>query len=169
MIEKFIRNLAVIVSVLTFAGGVISFFIQQSNQADTLERESRRAFLEKQLEIYSVAVQTVSEIVLYPTKDDDREKYLRNLKSFWRLYYGRLAMVEDIRVEMVMKTFGDLLQTEGGEPRRACLDIKRKLSLTLAHCARKSLGEGWGVTLISEHDYCSSSELDNLPENCDTT
>ena len=166
MFQSFIRSAALIVSVLTLVGGVISFFVQQADQALTRERESRKAFLEKQLETYSIAVKTVSEIALYPTKNSNRERYLRNLETFWELYFGRLAMVEDRRVERVMKTFGDLLQVEGGTPRPACRNIKRDISLTLAHCARKSLGEGWGVDLRSQNDYCSDVVLENLPRDC---
>ena len=166
MLNTLVKNAAVIVSVLTVVGGVVSFLVQQHEQTSTRDRESRRAFLEKQLDIYSDAVKTVSEMSLYPTKDSDRNKYLRNLEKFWELYFGRLAMVEDPRVEKVMKNFGDLLQGEGGTPQTECRNLKRDLSLTLAHCARKSLGEGWGVDLTSENDYCSDTEMANLPKAC---
>ncbi len=165
--EKIVKYTAMIVSILTLVVGVITFFVQQSNLAETRERESRAAFLAKQLEIYSVAVQTVSEIVLYPTKDDDEEKYLRNLKKFWQLYYGRMTMVEDLRVAKVMIAIGNLLQKEGGKPDRECVSIKRNLSLILADCVRKSLSEGWGINFGSnKNDHCSEERLDRLPKNC---
>ena len=106
--EKKIKYAAMIVSILTLVIGVITFFVQQSNQADTRERESRAKFLAKQLDVYAVAVQTVSELSLDPNIDKDEEKYKQNLRIFSQLYYGQMAMVEGPDVAEVMEAIKKL-------------------------------------------------------------
>lgn len=169
--ENLVKTVSLAVSVLTLLGGVIAFFVQQSAEADIRDRQSQQAFLEKQLKTYTKAVKTVSELVLFPGKDDDRIKYDQNLKTFWRLYYGELAMVEDRRVETVMAAMGALLSKEGGRPHleEPCVKLKRHLSLTLAHCARKSIGDGWGVNLESANKYCSKERLSDLSKQREKT
>lgn len=162
--EKIIKYTAMIVSILTLVIGVITFFVQQSNQADTRERESRATFLAKQLDVYAVAVQTVSELSLDPNIDKDEEKYKQNLRIFSQLYYGQMAMVEGPDVAEVMEAIKKLLNDEIGKTREECLESMRNLSLTLAHCVRRSLGKGWGVDFDS--DQCTEDKLESLQTTC---
>ncbi len=61
--------------------------------------------------------------------------------TFWELYWGPLALVEDRAVEAAMVRFRDCLIQQCPQ------DELQQLSLALAHTCRQSLAESWDLTL----------------------
>lgn len=120
---------------IVFCWGVIQYLINQKSQAETRRIEATRPFLDRQLMLYTEATKAAA-ILATSVKSDEIEVAK---DRFWALYWGELALVEDIRVESAMVKFGDEFKNLGhGEH-------LRYLALKLAHGCRDSLAESWGV------------------------
>src|SRR5262245_34000454 len=102
-------------------------------QSRTLE--AKKPFYEKQIAFYVDAMNVASKLATSPAPNND------DIELFWQLYWGRLAAVEDTKVDEAMVLFGDLLNAKAGI---SCL---RSASLLLAHCVRQSWADTWGVKL----------------------
>jgi hypothetical protein len=63
---------------------------------------NKRPFLEQQLAISIEATDTVARLAT----ETDPEEWDKARQAFWRLYWGRLALVEDRGVEARMVQFG---------------------------------------------------------------
>jgi hypothetical protein len=100
------------------------------------ERETKKTFFDKQAEFYFDAVEVVSNIA---TSSPHQSK--EDIAHFWKIYWGRLAAVEDNFVDHAMVSFGDKLTEKSST---ACLN---DASLLLAHCVKKSLEDSWKVEL----------------------
>ncbi len=83
---------------------------EETRQAN---RDFSKMFYEKQLEYYAEAVE-VAAILANETRDNDDYKTAR--QKFYRLYWGKLSLVEDKRVEARMVQFELLLQNYEGKP-----------------------------------------------------
>jgi hypothetical protein len=98
------------------------------------ERETKKTFFYYQSAFYFDDVELVSNIATinpHPSKED--------IAHFWKIYWGRLAAVEDNFVDHAMVSFGDKLTEKSST---ACLE---DASLLLAHCVKKSLEDAWKV------------------------
>jgi hypothetical protein len=102
--------------------------------------EAQKPFLDKQLQLYTEAVQVTSFIATTPASPE-REKMERR---FWQLYWGELGMVEDGGVGSEMVNFGSLLK-QGGQGSEL-----QPVALRLAHAARASLDKSWGITVWTD-------------------
>lgn len=131
----------------SFLWGVYQYSDATRARAEAQRLEASKPFLERQLALYSEATQVAARIA---TSDDDSVK-IAAIERFWQLYWGELALVEDVGVEKAMSRFGialELMELEGQLP---------ELSLELAHACRKSLAKSWGVELWESH-YSRSSQ-----------
>ena len=120
---------------ISFFWGVHQFRIIQNAQAETRRIEATRPFLDRQLNLYTVATQAAATLAT----SSDEEALQEAKKRFWSLYWGELALVEDNGVAEAMEYFGYALERES-----AGTELKT-LSLQLAHACRDSLAESWGV------------------------
>jgi len=122
-----------VLSILTASVGVYQFTVQQG-------QANRRPFLEQQLAICVEASDTAARLA---TETDPKE-WERARGAFWRLYWGRLALVEDREVESAMIDFGRQLSAKGATLPR---DDLQNPSIELAHSARNLILRSWDVKL----------------------
>jgi hypothetical protein len=119
----------------------------------TRQTEFRKRFWEEQLVLYREATEAAAEIAIAP----DLASAHTAREKFWKLYWGKLSMVEDQGVEKAMISFGAALGACESENEKMCFGIGegttptalRKAAYTLAHCARFSLAMTWNPAGIS--------------------
>jgi hypothetical protein len=97
--------------------------------------EARKPFYERQTAFYVDAMDAVSRIANSSAPTD------ADMDAFWQLYWGRLAAVEDSKVDAAMVAFAGLIKA------KARPDCLQSASLLLAHCVRQSWSDTWGVEL----------------------
>jgi hypothetical protein len=130
--------------------------LRRANEAR--EREFRRPYWEKQLELYFAASAAAATIATAQNKDS----VAAAKDEFWKLYCGPLAVVEDAGlkpsteadVEPAMVRFGAALAQKPDDNEEL-----RRLSLKLSHSVRSSIGKSWDVKLADlKGKYNRSSE-----------
>ncbi len=105
-------------------------------RAKSAEVEARKPFSSRQLELYFDAVEVASAIAAGSAVEQAQQ-----LATFWRLYWGPLALVEDMKVAQAMIQFGHALDANASQG-----ELKI-YALELAHACRDSIAESWKVTL----------------------
>lgn len=133
--ESWVKLFSIVGAVVAFAWGVFQYVQNEQRQVESRRIEATKPFLERQLKLYTEATQAAATIA---TSDNPAERTAA-LKRFWSLYWGELALVEDAKVEAAMVQLGRALE------QKAPGDQIKRLSLTLAHACRDSLGKSWGV------------------------
>lgn len=125
-------NLDETLKLLTAAGGVGAFiwgvFVWKQNQKARSEQrrsdaekqheqrrlEAQQPFLKLQLQLYGDILEITSIIPIELEKlaysKDGNVGLEVMIGRFWSLYYGKLAMVEDRKVEAAMINYGDILK-----------------------------------------------------------
>jgi len=169
-LSAFVTNFAVISGVLTIVGAVIAFFHQRYMDLDRLKlsqiattRESKRAFLELQLETYRSVLGNVANLyTIYtlnkledlakgaPTiKPDPSVSYEKLIRSFISDYDTRMAFVEDLRTEVAMEIVNVAIQAPTHPPWLPNVDPEKcsllDVTPVLAHCMKLSIAESWDL------------------------
>jgi hypothetical protein len=171
MWDSFIKNFGIVATIATLVGSAIAFFMQRGDdiaqrriQAEAIERDSKKVFLDKQAALYFETTALVSRIAnmdaeTIPQKDVER---------FWQLYWGELSMVEDFGVEQSMVVFGRSLRAAQQKgTNEVCAQKRTEISLMLAHCIRESLGKSWDVELgTTSRNRCTETEFDKMRQVC---
>lgn len=85
--------------------------------------------------MYTQATQAAATLAT----SDNAEHLQAARQTFWSLYWGELALVEDKSVEAAMVQFGRALNLPDAGT------VLQQHSLALAHACRDSLAESWGV------------------------
>ena len=140
--------------VFAVALGAILELREARFQQFEIEKEERRIrFWEEQLSLYKEASDAAATLATASTLEDAREAR----EKFWKLYWGKLSIVENSSVERAMVAFGNVLEEiealqEKGEGYK--LSALEQPSLDLAHCARASLLSTWKVVEIGEIRIC---------------
>ena len=151
-------NLAPLITILVAAipvtVGLTQYYI-------TRQTEFRKRFWEEQVAVYREAEDAAAEIAMSP----DLKSAADARQRFWKLYWGKLSMIEHREVEQAMIAFGvTLAACEKGES-NDCFDTTvkegststalRRLTYVLAHCARYSLAMTWNPANIDDtRDKC---------------
>jgi hypothetical protein len=139
---------------LIIAGGwtLITYLTTRRDAAQTALIEARKPFLDKRLELYMVAASAAATVAsLHATPAEVEAAKDR----CWNLYYGPLALVEDVPVEQAMMEFAACIVTTVGTPPPCSAPELRDRSLALAHSCRDSIAANWNVKL-------SNSDLKEL-------
>ncbi len=123
-------------SLATAAIGIWQFGVQQ-------RQANRRPFLEQQLTTCIEATDVASRLA---TETDPLE-WEKQRTAFWRLYWGRLALVEDRDVEECMVQFGVALHARLVSDTPLPATELQILSLSLAHAARNLILHSWNIKL----------------------
>lgn len=141
------RYLPMVTALLAVAGfwvGLVQYNQERigsdQRRTDELRRESARPFWDAQLKLYLRAAEAAA--VIATSKNADAVARAEN--DFWTLYWGPLAVVEDVgvekrtaaEVEQAMVEFGRSLLDRGRNPSRT--ELQRR-SLDLAHAMRKTV------------------------------
>ncbi len=156
--EVLIKLLTVFGAVASFLWGVFVWDSNQKSQRESLLRESQRVaatrkieatkpFLDLQLELYQEAVRLASVI----STSDQSPTRIKDIQSLMRLYWGKLAMVENREVEGAMVALRNAI--EAGEPN----EVLQNKTLDLAHACRRSLDRSWGINAWTKPDGASPS------------
>jgi hypothetical protein len=136
----------------------------------TRQTEFRKKFWEEQLVLYEEALEQASTIAMSPNLEaskDARDK-------FWRLYWGKLSLIEHREVEQAMIAFGTALGAcEAGKPDACSSETDgsiasglRPKAYELAHCIRYSLLETWNpADLDNSSDRCPYTERNQAKAN----
>jgi hypothetical protein len=110
---------------------------QEKDRFEQIAKEFRKDFYEKQLEYYAEATEATATLA---TENKDSKDYKEARKKFYRLFWGKLSIVEDKSVEGRMMEFHELLQRyEDGD---TDADLPQA-SYRLARDARKYTLEVW--------------------------
>ena len=110
---------------------------QEKDRFEQTAKEFRKDFYEKQLEYYAEATEATATLA---TENKSSKDYAEARKKFYRLFWGKLSIVEDKSVEKRMVEFEELLQqAEAGD---AGTDLEQA-SYRLARDARKYTLEVW--------------------------
>lgn len=92
------------------------------------EREFMKPWLESQRQIY-VAALTAAARIANPVNDEDRESAKL---TFWRLYHGKMIMVETKSVSSAMIAFGDCIGIQNACSLEELNERTRKLATAMA-------------------------------------
>lgn len=132
---EWMQLLTPIAAVLAALAGAVRFLGEQ-------RQANRMPFLQRQLEISLEAAEVVSTLA---TSIDPAE-WERARAAFWRLYWGRLGVVEDRQVEAVMVRIGAIVPRTALAPALPMSELQ-ELSLALAQAARAQTQSNWRVSL----------------------
>lgn len=148
--------LPVLIAAIPITAGIFQYY-------STRQTEFRKQFWEEQIVLYKEAADAASEIAMSPSL----EAASSARSAFWKLYWGKLSMLEDKEVEQAMKSFGARLgecEAGKGEPcfgerdGSAGTDLRIR-SYHLAHCLRFSLLETWNPAKLDDsRDTCPHTE-----------
>jgi hypothetical protein len=128
----------------------------------TRQTEFRKRFWEEQVALYREATDAAAEIAMAP----DLAAAAPARQRFWKLYWGKLSMIEHREVEQAMIAFGVALAACEKGDSNDCFDVSVKEGRTstplrghtyvLAHCARYSLAMTWNPANIDDtRDKCT--------------
>lgn len=98
-----------------------------------LSASFKQPFYIQQMDTYMEMAKVVSNIAVSSSYDERQEMSAK----FWRLYYGKMVLVEDSDVVDSMKDFGQCLIKGCGE------EELREKALLLTKAARHSIGNAW--------------------------
>jgi hypothetical protein len=125
--------------VLTIVAAVIGAwqFILQQQQAN------RQPFLQKQLDLCFEASDTASRLATEP----DPIEWEKDRRTFWRLYWGTLSIVEDPGVEGAMVNLGKLVPVTAVSNPKLPMASLQNPSYDLAHAFRRLILTSWNIDL----------------------
>ena len=163
--DLIIKSASAATAICTVAISAAVFLVQRQTSIEDSERQTKRPFIEQQFKLYGEAVAVASRLAR--AEDQNKQPPEEDLQRFWELYWGPLAMVEDSHVESAMVIFGNSLEDNFKNIDNACSRMMNQASLALAHQARESLEQQWGVGLISDESLLTrDDEGEDLLESC---
>jgi len=113
---------------------------QDLKQIQQTAREFRKSFYEKQLQYYTEAAEATATLA---TEDKGSEDYMKAKKAFYRLYWGRLSIVEDKTIEARMIQFDNLLKDYEQKESDISKEELKQASLKLSRDASKYTINVW--------------------------
>jgi len=113
---------------------------QEKERTLQTAREFRKSFYEKQLQYYAEAAEATATLATEATDDED---YIKARKNFYRLFWGRLSIVEDSSVEAKMVLFERLLSRYECKTDSVSQRDLQLGSLNLAHAASRYTINVW--------------------------
>jgi hypothetical protein len=114
--------------------------IQERENIEQTAKEFRRGFYEKQFQFYSEALDATATLA---TERIGSKDYTDARQKFYRLFWGRLSIVEDKTVEAKMVIFEKLLSAYEQEDNEAAQSDLQQASLELAHAASRYTINVW--------------------------
>lgn len=110
---------------------------------DKAAQANREPFLRQQL---ALAVET-SELVGILASTSDPAEWKKAQDRFWVLYWGPLAIVENVEVEQRMVAFGRKLPPSGGQPPGLPVTGLTQEALKLDYALRTMILTAWKIDL----------------------
>ncbi len=143
-------------ALLAFIGGGVAVTANLFWNFRSAKAARKVPFLQRQLELSFEASQTVA-ILATTTSPETWEKAR---ERFWQLFYGPLAIIEDVAVKEKMEQCSALIPLSG-LPASLPLTLLQQPSLALSHDIRKLLLKTWDIrSLVPELEgYESVAEI----------
>jgi hypothetical protein len=143
-ITRILQGLAIIIGIWA----TYNEYRKQNEASRQLERDRyeqtakdfRTYFYQKQLEYYAEATDATATLA---TEKPDSDEYRKARKKFFRLFWGRLSIVEDKSVEDRMVKFRNLLLQYENPNDTVSQQHLEQASLDLAHDASKYIINVW--------------------------
>jgi hypothetical protein len=136
-----VLNAAVLAALLALVGTLVTSWFGQ-------RQKNREPFLMKQLELCFEAADAASRLAT----ESDPVEWEKARRTFWRLYWGALSIVEDPEVEGAMVKLGDLVPPEPITDVQLPMKSLQDHSYELAHAIRRLLLKSWNIDLPPLHD-----------------
>jgi hypothetical protein len=131
-----ILNAAVLASLLALVGTLLTSWFGQ-------RQKNREPFLTKQLELCFEASDAASRLAT----EANPVEWEKARRTFWRLYWGVLSIVEDPEVEGAMVKLGDLVPPQPVDNVKLPMTLLQDQSYELAHAIRRLLLKSWKINL----------------------
>ncbi len=109
----------------------------------TSKQKNLEPFLQKQLSITLSATEALSSLAV----ETEPAKWEESRKTFWKLYWGSLAIVEDNEVAKAMVQAGSLVPKSPVADPKLPMSVLNSPSLNLAHKARDLILKSWDAEL----------------------
>lgn len=140
-----VRNNAFLLMLVAVTGIAISI-VQYSR---TTERDFKKPFWEKQLNLYMDLTGAAAILTAFATDQDPvaKAEYQKARVKFWELYYGQLAVIADPEVDKIMVDFGQCLRQIESNDQRCDTTMLKQKSLSLAAACRSSVSTSWKQNL----------------------
>ncbi len=143
-IIKILQGVAIVVGVwatyIAYKKQIEDRAIQEKVSNEQTAKEYRKGFYDKQFQFYSEACDATS---ILATEKIGTVDYIQARKSFYRLFWGKLSLVEDKSVEAKMVEFERLLSHYENENMEVTQSELQQASLKLAHAASKYTINVW--------------------------
>ena len=133
-LERYVKIGSIMIAVATFVFGVVQFSANQKARLAQAETEARKPYLERQLQLYADASRAAATLATA----SDPKTLAEARQRFFQLYWGELAMVEDLAVDKAMHEFAIALERELPP------HVLQICSIRLSHLLRKSLEHSFG-------------------------
>jgi len=149
-IDRFDKSIKVIQALAIIVGILFTYLEFTRYNDEKIEREKERNvqtakeirmyFYQLQLDFYTEAVEATATLA---TEKKDTEDYQNARNNFMRLFWGRLAIVEEKTVEAGMIKFKDLLENYESPNGNVTQSELEQASLKLAHDASRYTISVW--------------------------
>ena len=113
---------------------------QEKDRFEQTAKEFRKHFYEKQLDYYAEATEATATLATEVIGSAD---YIQARKTFFRLFWGKLSIVEDKSVEASMVQFKNLLLKYESKEEDVSQQDLQQASLKLAHDASRYTINVW--------------------------
>jgi hypothetical protein len=133
----------VFIAVVTLVAGFIQF-------GTTSSFSVRQPFLQKQTDLCHAAAEHAARLA----STIDRNTWDKSREEFWMLYWGPLAIVEDVesqtenRVEAAMVAFGKQLEKVDLKALSLPVKVLEQPALQVSHACRDLLSSKWNVGVL---------------------
>jgi len=140
-LAQMVPMITVLLALAGFFWGMLQYRWEQGKNRETAEREFMKPWLESQRDIYSQALAAAATI---PNTEDPKTRK-QATEEFWRLYEGKMVLVETKDVSDQMMAFGYCLDgTEDCNKRemnKRCLNLGTAMANSMALTAKMTYKE----------------------------
>jgi hypothetical protein len=145
------------IGVCVAAGWAVLTYIETST------RESKKPFLEKQLNVYAEVIDVAATIATAP-QFDDTIKARRD--RFQALKWGQLGVVASQEVQRAAIDFGDLVEHAASTWDQSQRNDLQKAAQKIAHEIRCSIESGWDTKIGRAIEVLAVEKLNYSAANC---
>jgi hypothetical protein len=132
---KYVPLITLLIAVGSFWFGFYQVFSEYQRSKELSEKEFRREFYKKQLDVYLDLSNTTARISTTENVDDIQKSY----QHFLELINGNLGIVQNGKVMDAAKRFDEAFKNKGGQ------DKLRPAALDIAAACRDSIKEVWQI------------------------
>jgi hypothetical protein len=138
-LEDWVKIVTAILAIFAIVSGVLQYRATTNN-------DFKKTFWKEQVALYQEACDAAAAIAM----SSDLEDSANDRRVFWRLYWGKLSIIEHPEVRDAMVAFGrQLYEVEYNNSKPHSL---RQLSYHLARSCRSSLKKTWNPVDIGDLD-----------------